>query len=80
MLKFLIGLLGCSKAPSVTTTTDAMGSFTIETKTKKGSSFNMYRSLILYRNRKLMTRIGEGFNAILATGKYQEYFLPVVPE
>ena len=41
MFKLILSLFGCSRAPAGSTTSQAMGPFTIETITRHGTSFNM---------------------------------------
>ena len=41
MFKLILSLFGCKKAPGDSSTSQAMGPFTIETITRHGSSFNM---------------------------------------
>ncbi len=41
MLQFILSLFGCKKAPTITTTSNAAGPFTIETITETGKTYNI---------------------------------------
>jgi hypothetical protein len=48
MLQFILSLFGCKKAPTITTTSQAAGPFTIETITEKGKTYNLNYGRVNY--------------------------------